>query len=64
MALTKDRLFVNFFTPYSMNSLFSELFNKFRGVSLGVLETIRAICEEWFGGLLDNVFKEQTMNNC
>ena len=37
-------------TPYSMNSLFSELFRKFEGVFLEVCETISGDIWEVFGG--------------
>ena len=46
-------------TPYSMNSLFSELFTKFGRVFLEVCETISRGIWEVFGGIIEDNYPEQ-----
>ena len=46
-------------TPYSMNSLFSELFRKFGGVFLEVCETISGGIWEVLGGQIEENYPEK-----
>ena len=45
------------FTPYSTNSLFSELFKTFGGVLLELCETIWGSCFGYFGAVLGAILE-------
>ena len=51
-VLFRERKHTKACTPYSMNSLFSELFRKFSGVILGVCDTIWRLFGGHLGGVL------------
>ena len=51
------------FTPYSMNSLFSEFFKEFSGVILGVCETIWGLFGGQFGSVLGGFRRKNYSKN-